>query len=187
MPDENDNVQNDVEKLNAKKIGISLLTKLGSGVIVLGIIGYAASWAFVTLNTLQEGVVKNSEKLDMMERGVEKDKEDKAQWGQIMIVRERSVDNEVEIRVLKELYKFYRQTAAIQKVAPKEEIVIPPPVFSPYVVPQPIPFPEPPKKKDKLDELYEQIMDRDKKKLETIDDFKHKSIQQIRQSTSPKR
>jgi len=175
MSDENENVQGDVDKLDAKKVTISLLTKLGSGVVVLGVLGYAASWAFVTLNTLQEGQVKNAEKLEMIEKGVEKDREDKAQWKQIMILRERSVDNEVELRVLKELYKFRRT------IAEKKEVKEEPPqtTYSPYMNPMPaLPLPQPPKKKDHTD-LYKKLMERKNKKLETIDDFKHKSIQQI--------
>ena len=47
-------MSDEVEKLDAKKITMSLILKLGSGTLVLGILGYAASWGFVTLNTLQE-------------------------------------------------------------------------------------------------------------------------------------
>jgi hypothetical protein len=173
-------IDDKIENLDAKKVTVSLLTKLGSGVCVLGIIGYAASWAFVTLNTLQEGVAKNTEKLEMIEKGVKKDREDKAQWKQIMIMQEKAVDNEVEIRVLKELYKI-RTTSAVDKANPTPDS--PAPAYGPYVNPmlQSVPMPPALKNKKRVDDLYRKLIERDKKKLETIDDFKRKSIQQIQE------
>lgn len=167
-----------VENTGVKGLAMSLILKLGSGVIVLGVLGYAASWAFMTLNSLQEGVTKNTEKLEMIEKGVEKDREDKAQWKQIIVIREKTIDNEVEIRVLKELYE-------IQKSIPRQES------YSQSIPKRTNERPEifGPERPDKLDKLYDELIERKESKPESIDAFKEQCIQQMQQmeqSVSPK-
>ncbi len=173
------NEEKDIEKLSAKKVTLSIILKLGSGVILLSVLGYAASWAFVTLNSLQDVQAKNSEKIDMVIKGVEKDREDKAQWKQIMVVREKSIDNEVEIKVLRKLYGFH--IGEILKKHRNQKVNIPP------VGPLPL-FVLPEEKADvKIDKLYEKLQDRDRKKIETVDDFRKGAMQQMQQNTTPQK
>jgi hypothetical protein len=169
MPEERIDEEIPIEEMSGKTITMSLLIKLGSGTILLAVIGYAASWAFMTLNTLQEGVTKNTETLQMIKEDVQKDRQDKAQWTRIASNYDKITENEIEIRVLKEMVKFYvdQMDNGVEVKNPKEDI------------------PFGPVKPHKLDRLFEEFMDNKKKKPVDPNILMDNSMQQMQQRISP--
>lgn len=170
MPDSDDDKKEvEIESFDGRKMTMSLLLKLGSGTILLAIIGYAASWAFVTLNALQDGVTKNTETLQMIKEDVNKDRENMAQWKRIAEHDRRITDNEVEIRVIKEMLDFYVDHAG---KSPSKQEGENPNVYGP-------------EKPHRLDDLFDEFIKKKKKKPIDPKSFKDDSIQQMEQRIVP--
>jgi hypothetical protein len=82
-------------KLLSSKTFWHLWCKIASGAGVLAILGYMLSWGFVTLNALQDKVAKLEQK----------ERDDTAQWEQILRLSQETRENEIEIKVLLKLYE----------------------------------------------------------------------------------
>jgi hypothetical protein len=88
-----------LEELRKKlltKVFPGIWGKIATGSAALAILGYLFSWGFVTLNSLEEKVAKLEQK----------QREDSAQWHQILDLRQKTMENEIEIKVLMKLYEF---------------------------------------------------------------------------------
>jgi DNA repair exonuclease SbcCD nuclease subunit len=72
----------------------ALWGKVASGTLALTILGFMLSWGFTTLNNLEEKVAKLEQN----------EKEDTAQWQQILRLSQETRENEIEIKVLLKLY-----------------------------------------------------------------------------------
>jgi len=95
-------------KLVSDKAFWNLWGKIASGAGVLAILGYMLSWGFVTINSLEEKVAK-------LER---KERDDGAQWSQILRLSQETRENEIEIKVLQKLYDI-RQLDETEKTPDK--------------------------------------------------------------------